>query len=274
MKKIKLGARTISNDSELMFIAGPCSLESEELARKTAQALKKVFEKTKALFVFKCSYDKANRTSIKSFRGPGLKEGLKILGRIKKELDVPLLVDVHEPGQAEPAAEVADILQIPAFLCRQTDLVLACARTGKIVNVKKGQFLAPWDVKNIIEKIESAGNGNILVTERGTSFGYGNLVVDMRSLEIMKGLGYPVIYDSTHSVQLPGAKGNSTGGQREFVPPLLRAASAVGIAGIFFETHPDPERALSDGPNSLYLKDVPALVETARKIDKIVKRSP
>ncbi|MBI4050974.1 MAG: 3-deoxy-8-phosphooctulonate synthase [Elusimicrobia bacterium] len=260
------------NDKPLFFIAGPCALESPALLRQITIFLKDIFEQKSRSFVLKCSYDKANRSSIKSYRGKGFREGLKILGEIKKEFKVELLVDVHEPSQAEPAAEVADILQIPAFLCRQTDLIIACARTAKSINVKKGQFLSPWDMKNIVEKIESTGNHQIFLTERGTCFGYGNLVVDMRGLEIMKSFGYPVIFDCTHSVQLPGALGVASGGQREFVPALARAATAIGIAGLFIETHPDPNKALSDGPNSIALRDIPQFIEEIIMIDRAVKK--
>lgn len=270
--KVQVGRVVFDNEGPLSYIAGPCSLESEALLRTVGRSLKATFTKLKIPFVLKCSFDKANRTSISSFRGPGLKKGLEILGRVREELGVPVLTDVHEPAQAELAARYVDILQIPAFLCRQTDLLLACGRTGKAVNIKKGQFLAPWDMKNAIEKVESTGNRAILVTERGTTFGYGNLVVDMRSLEIMRGFGYPVIYDATHSVQLPGALGGATGGQRQYAVPLTRGAVAVGLAGVFLETHPNPNRALSDGPNSLFLKDVPAFVRQLRGIDALAKK--
>ena len=222
--------------------------------------------------MLKCSYDKANRSSLSSYRGMGVREGLRELGSIRRRLGVPLLVDVHEPEQAEWAAEAADILQIPAFLCRQTDLLVACGRTGKIVNIKKGQFLSPWEMVNAVEKVASTGNRQIMVTERGASFGYRNLIVDMRSLEIMKELGCPVVYDATHSVQLPGALGHATGGQREYVQPLARAAAAVGVAGVFFETHPNPDRALSDGPNSLPLAEAASMVADLQALDKISKR--
>jgi 2-dehydro-3-deoxyphosphooctonate aldolase (KDO 8-P synthase) len=268
---VRIGGVAFGNDLPLSFIAGPCSLESEELLLKVGTSLKASFAKLGIPFVLKCSFDKANRTSGKSFLGPGLEKGLQILGRVRAKLNVPVLTDVHEARQAELAARFVDVLQIPAFLCRQTDLLTACGRTGKPVNVKKGQFLAPWDMKNAIAKIEATGNRKILVTERGTTFGYGNLVVDMRSLEIMRGFGYPVVYDATHSVQLPGGLGNSTDGQRQYAVPLSRAAVAVGVAGLFIETHPDPRRALSDGPNSLFLRDVPPFVRQARRIDALVK---
>jgi len=270
-KTVQVGDVIFKNSGPLSFIAGPCALESEELLFSVGEKLKKIFHKQKTPFVLKCSFDKANRSSLNSFRGPGVSAGLKILNRVGRELHLPILTDVHEPAQAGLAAPYVDILQIPAFLCRQTDLLLACGKTGKPVNIKKGQFISPWDIKNAIAKIESTGNKRIIVTERGASFGYGNLVVDMRSLEIMRGFGYPVVYDATHSVQLPGALGHATGGQREFVFPLSRAATAVGIAGVFFETHPNPPKALSDGPNSLFLKDVPSLLQQLQAIDATVK---
>ena len=268
---VRVGRVVFRNGGPLSFIAGPCSLESEALLRRVGRSLKADFAKLKIPFVLKCSFDKANRTSLSSYRGPGVQKGLEILGRVARELGVPVLTDVHEPAQAALAARYVDILQVPAFLCRQTDLLLACGRTGKTVNIKKGQFLSPWDMKNAVKKVESTGNRNILVTERGTMFGYNNLVVDMRSFLVMKDLGYPVIYDATHSVQLPGGKGDSTDGQRHFAGPLARGAVAVGVAGLFLETHPDPDRALSDGPNSLKLSDVPAFVRQVRRIDAIVK---
>ena len=268
---VKVGEVVFDNDGALAFIAGPCSLESEALLLEVGTSLKRQFGALKIPFVLKCSADKANRTSVKSFRGPGFERGLEILARVKAKLGVPMLTDVHEPAQAALAAEVVDIIQVPAFLSRQTDLLLACGETGKPINIKKAQFMAPWDIVNAVKKVESTGNKNILVTERGTIFGYNNLVVDMRSFLIMRDLGYPVIYDATHSVQLPGGKGDATDGQRQFAVPLTRGAIAVGVAGVFLETHPDPSKALSDGPNSVYLKDVPALVKQARAIDAVVK---
>ena len=270
--RVKVGRVVFDNEGPLSFIAGPCALESEDLLRKVGRSLKESFARLGIPFVLKCSFDKANRTSVRSFRGPGFARGLEILGRVRDELEVPVLTDVHEPHQAELAARYVDILQVPAFLSRQTDLLIACGQTGKPVNIKKGQFLAPWDIRNAIEKIESTGNRQIMVTERGTSFGYGNLVVDMRALEIMRGFGYPVVYDATHSVQLPGGLGHATDGQRQYAVPLTRAAVAVGVAGIFLETHPNPRKALSDGPNSLYLKDVPPFVRGIRRIDSLVKK--
>jgi 2-dehydro-3-deoxyphosphooctonate aldolase (KDO 8-P synthase) len=269
--EVVVGGVRFSNARPLSFIAGPCSLESEQLLLQVGTELKRQFDKLKLPFVLKCSADKANRTSVKSFRGPGFERGLEILGRIKRKLDVPVLTDIHEPAQAALAAEVVDILQIPAFLSRQTDLLLAAGHTGKAVNIKKAQFMAPWDIANAVKKIESTGNTRIMVCERGTSFGYNNLVVDMRGFMIMRELGYPVIYDATHSVQLPGGKGDSTDGQRQYAVPLTRGAAAVGVAGVFLETHPDPRKALSDGPNSVYLEDVPQLVQEVRSIDAIVK---
>ncbi|MFA5161028.1 MAG: 3-deoxy-8-phosphooctulonate synthase [Elusimicrobiales bacterium] len=271
--KVKIGGAEFCNAGPLAFIAGPCVIESEQGYLSAAKKLAEIFRAARRSFVLKASFDKANRTSVKSFRGPGMARGLEILAKAKKLTGAPLLVDVHEPPQAVEIAKVADILQIPAFLCRQTDLVLACARTGKAVNVKKGQFLAPWDMGNIAAKIESAGNRNIMFTERGTSFGYGRLVVDMSGLEVMKRTGYPVIFDATHSVQQPGALGSATGGDSSLIPALARAAAAVGVAGLFFEAHQDPRRALSDGPNSLSLKDVPKLVRIVCKLDDEVKKT-
>lgn len=269
--KVRVGDVVFDNAGPLSFIAGPCALESEALLRKVGRSLKASFDKLGIPFVLKCSFDKANRTSVKSYRGLGVEAGLEILKKVAGELEVPVLTDVHEPAQAALAARYVDILQVPAFLCRQTDLLRACGETGKPVNIKKGQFLSPWDMKNAVAKIESTGNKKILVTERGTMFGYGNLVVDMRSLEIMREMGYPVIYDATHSVQLPGAQGDSTGGQRQYASPLARAAVAVGLAGLFLETHPDPDHALSDGPNSLKLRDVAPFVTKVRQIDALIK---
>ena len=269
--EVSVGDVRFSNSNPLSFIAGPCSLESEDLLMKVGETLKRQFDKLKLPFVLKCSADKANRTSVKSFRGPGFDRGLEILGRVRRKLGVPLLTDVHEPAQCAMAAEVVDIIQIPAFLSRQTDLLLAAGHTGKPVNIKKAQFMAPWDIVNAVRKVESTGNKKILVCERGTIFGYNNLVVDMRSFQIMAELGYPVVYDATHSVQLPGGKGDSTDGQRQFAIPLTRGAVAVGVAGVFLETHPDPRKALSDGPNSLYLDAVPEFVTQVRRIDAIVK---
>ena len=243
------------------IFAGPCVLESYELALDVAFAVKEAAETAGLFAVFKSSFDKANRTSGNSYRGRGIAKGLEWLARIREETGLPAVTDIHLPEQAALAAEAVDILQIPAFLCRQTDLLEAAARTGAVINVKKGQFLAPWDMANVKQKIEAAGNGRILLTERGTSFGYNNLVVDFRSLEIMRGLGVPVIFDATHSVQIPGGLGTCSGGQRQFVPLLARAAASCGVSGIFMETHPEPDKALCDGPNSLELSHLPGLLK-------------
>ncbi|MDR2813419.1 MAG: 3-deoxy-8-phosphooctulonate synthase [Prevotellaceae bacterium] len=268
---VSLQGIDISNELPLAYIGGPCIIESEEGYLSTVRALKKIADSHRRPFIIKASFDKANRSSIDAYRGPGLEEGLRILAAAKSELRAPALVDVHEAWQAARCAAVADVLQIPAFLCRQTDLVLACAETGRVVNVKKGQFLAPQSMENIIRKIESTGNRRILLTERGSCFGYGDLVVDMRSLHVMKQLGYPVIFDATHSVQKPGALGNATGGDRTLAPVLARAAAAVGVAGIFFEAHPQPENALSDGANSLTYDGVEELMRQTARIDKVQK---
>ena len=243
----------IGSGNPLTLLGGPCVIESEEFTLKMAAGIKQVCDRLGINFVFKSSFDKANRTSINSFRGYPIEEGLKILQKVKDEIGVPTVTDIHLPQQAAIAAEVVDILQIPAFLCRQTDLLLAAAATGKAINVKKGQFLAPWDMKNVVAKLESSGNNRIMLTERGTSFGYNTLVVDFRSFPQMRALGYPVVFDATHSVQMPGGQGNKSGGQREFVPYLARAAAAIGIDALFMEIHEDPERALSDGPNMIPL---------------------
>ncbi len=269
---IKLNNIQFGNNKPFVLIAGPCVIESRESTMNIAKRLKVITTKLKIPFVFKASYDKANRTSFKSFRGPGIDEGLKILADIKKKLDVPVLSDVHNLEEVGQAAEVLDILQIPAFLCRQTDLVTAVAQTGKIVNVKKGQFLAPNDMRQIVGKIESAGNKNILLTERGTSFGYNNLVSDFRALEIMRQTGYPVIFDATHSVQQPGGMGHASGGNREFIPLLSRCAVAAGVDGLFMETHPTPDKALSDGPNMWPLAGMEKLLKELAAIDRVVKK--
>lgn len=260
---------TFANDSPLAVIAGPCVIESEEHVLRLAQAVQ---EATSA-FVFKASFDKANRSSVHSYRGPGLKDGLRILGEVRA-LGIPVLTDIHEPAQAAIAAESVDVLQIPAFLCRQTDLLLEAGRTGRAVNIKKGQFVSPADIANAAEKVASTGNQRILLTERGSSFGYNNLVVDMRGLRIMAETGYPVVFDATHSVQLPGASGRASGGQPQFIEPLARAAIAVGVAGIFVEVHDCPERALSDGPNALRLDELPQFLNRLRAIDCVVKNFP
>lgn len=257
----------------LLLIAGPCVAESLELCLEVATFLKKLTAKLDIDYVFKASFDKANRSSGSSFRGKGLDEGLGILGEVKKRLDVPVLTDIHEASQAAPSAAVADILQIPAFLCRQTDLLIEAGRQGKPVNIKKGQFMAPEDMKGAVEKVRSTGNQKIMLTERGSSFGYHNLVVDMRSLVIMRSLGVPVVFDATHSVQLPGGLGHSSGGQREFVAPLARAAAAVGVDGIFLEVHPRPDKALSDGPNSLPFDMAEEILTTIRDIHDLGRKS-
>ncbi|MGB2579089.1 2-dehydro-3-deoxyphosphooctonate aldolase (KDO 8-P synthase) [Elusimicrobium simillimum] len=271
-KTITLNGIKISNSSPLVYIGGTCIIESEKHYSDSAKEIKKIVNSFGRNFILKASFDKANRTSICSFRGPGMHDGLKILAKVKKALNVPVSVDVHEPWQAETVAEVADILQIPAFLSRQTDLLLACGETGKIVNVKKGQFLAPEGMGNIIKKIESTGNKKIMLTERGFSFGYGDLIVDMRSLAIMKQFGYPVILDATHSVQKPGGLGSATGGDSKFAPILAKSAAAIGIAGIFFEAHPNPAKALSDGPNSLNYAELKKMVKETAAIDALVKK--
>ncbi len=253
MKTIVVGDISIGNGNPLSLIAGPCVIESEDQTLRHAEKLKSLTERLGIPFIFKSSYDKANRLSVKSYRGPGVKEGLRILKRVKEEFGLPVLSDIHCQEEADLAAEVLDVLQIPAFLCRQTDLILAAAKTGRVVNVKKGQFMAPWDMKNIVQKIESAGCQKILLTERGVSFGYNNLVSDMRSIVVMREFGYPVIFDATHSVQLPGGAGTSSGGERQFVLPLARAAVAVGCDGLFLEVHEDPDKAPSDGPNMVDL---------------------
>ncbi len=262
----------IGGNGPFALIAGPCVIESERATLETAERLKKMTTDLGIPFIFKSSYDKANRSSVKSFRGPGLREGLRILSRVKQELSLPLLSDVHRFEEIEPAAEVLDVIQIPAFLSRQTDLLVAVAGTGRVVNIKKGQFLAPWDIRNAVEKAASAGNSNILITERGVSFGYNNLVVDMRSLPIIRGYGYPVVFDATHSVQLPGAGGTASSGDRQFVSSLTRAAVAAGVDALFMEVHPCPDKALCDGPNMLGLDELPALLKQAQEIDAIVKR--
>lgn len=254
-----------------VLIAGPCVIESERSALDAAERLKRISADIGIPLIYKSSYDKANRSSIKSYRGPGLKEGLRILRKIGAELGLPLLSDVHRFDEIAPAAEVLDVLQIPAFLSRQTDLLTEAARTGKAVNIKKGQFLAPWDIKNAVEKVTSTGNNNVFVTERGVSFGYNNLVVDMRALPIMRETGVPVVFDATHSVQIPGGAGHASTGERKFVPFLTRAAVATGIDGLFMEVHECPDKALCDGPNMVSLESLPALLKQAKEIDSLVK---
>jgi len=266
-RTVRIGPVAIGGGAPLAVIGGPCAIESEAHALMVAERLKRITEVARVPFVYKSSYDKANRFSIDSYRGPGLEKGLRILRRVKEETGLPVLSDVHDVAQVEPAAEVLDVLQVPAFLCRQTDLLLACARTGKPVNVKKGQFVAPRDMVNVVGKVRSTGNEDILLTERGTSFGYNNLVVDFRGLAIMREFGCPVIFDATHSVQLPGGAGNRSGGERQYVAGLARAAVAVGIDALFMEMHEDPDRTmpdgrpLSDGPNMLRLDDLPRLLD-------------
>jgi 2-dehydro-3-deoxyphosphooctonate aldolase (KDO 8-P synthase) len=267
LHSLRLGAK-----NPLFLIAGPCVIESESHARKMAEAVAKIAADAGIPYIFKASYDKANRSSSKSFRGPGAKEGLRILGKIKSDLKLPVLTDIHEREQAAPAAEVVDILQIPAFLSRQTDLLEAAARTNRIVNVKKAQFLSPWDMKNVVEKLAATGNNNIILTERGATFGYQNLVVDVRSFPIMKKFGYPVVFDATHSVQLPGGQGNASGGQPEFIEPLARAAVAAGVDGVFLETHDNPAEALSDGPNALPLSQLPQLLARLKELSTLVRK--
>ncbi len=268
IKRIKLRDFEIGGDN-LTILAGPCAIESKEILDETAAGLKEITKELGINFVFKSSFDKANRSSITSFRGPGMEKGLEMLQDIKDKYDLPIVTDIHTPDQAEPVARVADILQIPAFLCRQTDLLVAAAKTGKIVNIKKGQFLAPEQMGSLVKKIEDAGNSNIMLTDRGTSFGYNNLVVDFRGVPIMQSFGYPVVFDATHSVQLPGAQGNCSGGDRRFVPVLAKAAMAVGANVLFFEIHPDPDKALCDGPNMVALKDAKALFATCQKIFEV-----
>jgi 2-dehydro-3-deoxyphosphooctonate aldolase (KDO 8-P synthase) len=271
VKEISVGTIKIGGDRPLVLIAGPCVIENEAATLRCAERLMTICNGVSIPLIFKASYDKANRTSVNSFRGPGLKDGLNILKKVKESLGVPVLSDIHSIEQVEPAAEVLDVMQIPAFLCRQTDLVVAAASSGRVINIKKGQFLAPWDMENVVGKAVSTGNDNVILTERGVSFGYNNLVSDMRSFPILRQIGYPVIFDATHSVQLPGGLGGSSGGQREFVEYLGRAAVATGIDGIFMEVHEDPEKALCDGPNSVKLDDLPALLKKLKAIDAIVK---
>jgi len=268
---VTIGKARFGNALPLALIAGPCVLESRAHAFEMAVALKEITAKLGLGFVYKTSFDKANRTSAAGARGLGLDSALSIFAELREKLGVPVLTDVHEPDQCARVAEVADVLQIPAFLCRQTDLLIAAAKTGRVVNVKKGQFLAPWDMKNVVAKVTGAGNANVLVTERGVSFGYNTLVSDMRALPVLANIGAPVIFDATHSVQQPGGQGTSSGGERHYVPVLARAAVAVGVAGVFIETHQDPDKAPSDGPNMVPLKDLPALLERLMKFDALAK---
>lgn len=271
-REIIIGKIRMGGTNPLVLIAGPCVIESESATLETAERLKKITADLGIPFIFKSSYDKANRSSVRSYRGPGLREGLKVLARVKQELGMPILSDIHRFEEIAPAAEVLDVIQIPAFLSRQTDLLVDVAKTGRVVNIKKGQFLAPWDIKNAIEKAESTGNRNILITERGVSFGYNNLIVDFRSLPMMRGLGYPVVFDATHSVQLPGGAGTASSGDRQYVAHLTRAAVAVGVDALFMEVHACPDKALCDGPNMMSLDELPALLKQVQEIDGIVKR--
>jgi 2-dehydro-3-deoxyphosphooctonate aldolase (KDO 8-P synthase) len=272
MALVEVNQLKIGEGQALVLIAGPCALESAGLAMEVASELKRITHELHMPFIFKSSYDKANRTSIKSFRGPGLTKGLELLQKIKQDLALPLLTDVHQVAEVQPVSEIADILQIPAFLCRQTDLLVAVAKSGKVVNVKKGQFLSPFEMEHVVEKITASGNRKILLTERGTSFGYQDLVADMRSLAIMKKLGYPVIFDCTHAVQSPGGAGGKSGGKREYAPLLARAAVATGMCdGIFMEVHPDPDRALSDGATMLSLSEGPSLLKQLQKLGEVVR---
>ena len=269
---IEIGSVVTGQGAPLILISGPCVIENYETTREIAASLKQITAGLEMPLIFKASYDKANRTSVNSFRGPGLVDGLNILAEIKKEFDVPILSDVHRISEIEAAARVLDIIQIPAFLCRQTDVITAVAQTGKPVNIKKGQFLAPWDISNVVEKITATGNRRILITERGTMFGYNNMVVDFRGFMIMRRTGYPVIFDATHSVQLPGGAGTSSGGQRDFAPMLARAAVAAGVDGIFMEVHKDPDHALCDGPNSLKLDTIYDLLAQLKSIHRTINR--
>ena len=273
MRCVTIGNKQVGHDGKLFVMAGPCVIEDPDRPLLIGREMKKICERLGLTYIFKASFDKANRSSFDSFRGPGLKEGLKILQHIKDELQVPVVSDIHSIEQVEPAAEVLDVLQIPAFLCRQTDLVHAAAETGKAVNVKKGQFMAPQDMKNVLVKMEETGNHNLLLTERGFSLGYHNLVVDMRSFPIMRSFGYPVVFDATHSVQLPGGSGTKSSGQRQFIGNLARAAAGSGIDGVFMEVHDNPNEALCDGPNMLYLTQVEALLRDMIAINEITKNS-
>jgi 2-dehydro-3-deoxyphosphooctonate aldolase (KDO 8-P synthase) len=271
MKQIKIDDFVIGDNKKFILIAGPCVLENEKTAMDTARYLKKLTAKLKIPFIFKASYDKANRTSIKSYRGPGAKKGLAILEKIKEELNIPVLSDVHRFEEIDVAAQILDVVQVPAFLCRQTDFITEIAKKARVINIKKGQFLAPWDVAHIIEKVKAVGNENIMITERGATFGYNNLVFDVRSLPLIRDMGYPVIFDATHAVQLPGGQGTASGGERDMVKYLARAAVAAGVDGIFLEVHRDPQKALCDGANSLYLDSLEELLTMLKRIDNLVK---
>ncbi len=271
IREVKIGRIKLSNTKPIVLIAGPCVIEGEKFCLDCARELKKISRRMDIPFIFKSSYDKSNRTSLKSYRGPGIKRGLEILKKVKRELSLPVLSDIHCRTEVDEAAAVLDVIQIPAFLSRQTDLLIAAARTKVPLNIKKGQFLAPWDIKNVIEKVTFTGNKNIIITERASSFGYNNLVSDMRALAILSEYGYPVIFDAVHSVQLPGARGVSSGGERRFVSVLARAAVAVGCAGLFLEVHPQPDKALCDGPNMIDFRELEKLLEQAKRIDEVVK---
>jgi 2-dehydro-3-deoxyphosphooctonate aldolase (KDO 8-P synthase) len=273
MESFTIGNVPVGKGAPLLFIGGPCVIEDIEICLETAAALKQAAAACGMGYCFKASFDKANRTSLTSYRGPGMSRGLEILARVREDISVPVISDIHTPDQAETAAKVLDILQIPAFLCRQTDLLVAAAKTQKPVNIKKGQFLAPWDMEHAVNKVRQAGNERILLTERGTMLGYNNLVVDFRGLEIMRNLGCPVVFDATHSVQMPGGKGSCSGGDRRQAPVLARAAVAAGVDAIFFEVHPDPDNARCDGPNSLALKDVPDLLKVLAAVHAAVKEA-
>jgi len=269
---MKLCGFDVGNRQPIFLIAGTCVVESESMTIDTAGALKEICAALRVPFIYKSSFDKANRSSRSGHRGPGMEEGLRILSEVKRQLDLPILTDVHEDTPMDEVADIVDVLQTPAFLCRQTNFILRAAGAGKPVNIKKGQFLSPWEMQNVVDKAKSTGNDDIMVCERGFSFGYNNLVSDMRSLAIMRGTGCPVVFDATHSVQLPGGQGASSGGQREFIPVLARAATAAGIAGVFMETHPDPDKALSDGPNAVPLDKIAALLASLVRIDQCVKQ--
>lgn len=271
-REFQIGSAAVGGTHPFFLIAGPCVIETAEHCRLMAREIQAIASRCGVPLIFKASFDKANRTSLSSFRGPGIEEGLAILESVRQEFQIPVLTDIHDASQAGPVAEVADCLQIPAFLCRQTDLLLAAARTGRAVNVKKGQFLSPWDMENVVRKMEGAGCRQIVITERGTSFGYNNLVVDVRSFPVMRQFGYPVVYDVTHSLQLPGGQGTASGGQSQFIEYLARAAIAAGVDGLFMEVHQDPSRALSDGPNALPLEGLEGLLTTLVKIDHLVKQ--
>jgi 2-dehydro-3-deoxyphosphooctonate aldolase (KDO 8-P synthase) len=271
---VKIGSFEIGNDLPFTLMAGPCVIESRQHALEMSHALVELTQKMNLPFIYKTSFDKANRTSLQGVRGVGLKEAIPIFAEIREKWGCPIVTDVHDPSQCAIVSEVVDVLQIPAFLCRQTDLLLSAGQTGKVINIKKGQFLAPWDMKNSVTKVESTGNKNIMVCERGASFGYNTLISDMRSLPILAQMGYPVVFDATHSVQQPGGMGTSTGGQREFIPVLARSAVSIGVAAVFIETHQDPDKAPSDGPNMMKLKDMPALLETLMAFDRLAKSNP